>query len=365
MRITVSIHSSLLAAAVVLLVSPVATAQQPVLPGSVLNADGSYTYIFRPSAGANNGTDQGGLTSGKDAGAVLQNGIGTFLTPASAVIGIFNSNCNAYDTQAYFQWDVSDLPASVTRVRFVTHHRIISVYTPYQVNPTTMIARTPMVPWEEHTLTWNTRPPVAPAIWGSVNITTPGVVGVAYDGPAYMDLTELYRAWKDGTLPNYGIEYSRSQRFCENGNANNVDTSDSVPGAGGIDRRPYLEITYAAESPGEACQEDLVALQGQLAGQQVEIDALEAVVAACASERDSLANANAALTTQTTSLSAELSALGALNQQLATEVGALQAANAGLAAQVAALEAHGRRAVGVAGYPSVAECRPCLRHRSH
>ena len=40
-----------------------------VLPGSTDNGDGTYTYIFQPSGGSNDGTDTGGLTDGIDAQA--------------------------------------------------------------------------------------------------------------------------------------------------------------------------------------------------------------------------------------------------------------------------------------------------------
>lgn len=208
------------------------------------NGDGTHTLVFRPSGGANDGSDAGGLYGGKDAFVIRTNGTdGMNNNYGNAPTHhTFNSNCNTWTAQSYFQWDVSDLPAAadVEDVRLVFNHQIFRSYGwPYQISPTTMVVRAPTGPWNEMTLTMNNQPAIAPAILASVNLPTT-IAG--YTGPAVLDITDLYKEWRSDARPNYGIVYSRSQAFCENANASYVFSSDHPDPT----LRPRLEITYRA-----------------------------------------------------------------------------------------------------------------------
>ena len=231
----------------------IAAAMPPsdVLPGSIANPDGSYTLLYRPAAGANDGTDQGSIGAGKDAGVFsVYPGSGQNYGTAPRV-HTFNSDCNEFHARSFFQWDVSTLPAaaSVVRVKANFYHYIYRSYGwPYQINPTTMIVQVPTEPWQENTLTWNNQPSLGPTEWGRVDIPTPPISAVIFDGPVSVDITELYRKWRSGDMPNYGMAYSRLQMFCENANASLVSTSDE-PADASPDRRPYLEITYTVDPP--------------------------------------------------------------------------------------------------------------------
>lgn len=226
-------------------------------PGSVQNPDGTYTYTFRPSGGANNGADQGGLTSGKDT-FVLQAGdqwpdprVSATNYGAADYSHHFTSSCNVFQGWSYFQWDVANLPAGadLVKVVLVLRQRIVRGYAwGYQTPVTVMSVRAPSAPWNEMTLTYANRAAVVPPILAQVSLATdrqiPGVVNPPaqcwFEGYARIDITPLYRDWQSGARPNYGIVYQRDQAWCENANANYVYTSDHA----NVAWRPALEITY-------------------------------------------------------------------------------------------------------------------------
>lgn len=245
---------------IVMITSPLSkgTAWADGYPGSVDNGDGTRTMVFRPSGGLNNGTDQGGAGSGKDA-YVFTNGDGVqslINGGSSAIHHTFKSNCNGFLAHSYFQWDVSALPpaSDVTSVKLVLYHDILRSYTwPYQISPTTMNVRAVTSPWNEMAVTYNNQPAVASPVLASVSIPTeiwgpvtyvnnPTGTRTAFKGFVTIDITGLYSEWRSGTRPNNGIQYSRLESFCENANASYVYSSDQAD----VAKRPALEITYRA-----------------------------------------------------------------------------------------------------------------------
>ena len=223
-------------------------------PGSVDNGNGTFTYVFRPSGGANDGSDQGGSASGKDT-FILNNetaATGTTNYGAADYTHHFNSNCNAWWGWSFFQWDVAALPpaADVSKVTLVLYQRIIRGYAGwgYQSPVTEMVLQAPVSAWNEMTLTYNTRPALNPLVLARVllatNVLIPNVVPPSaecwFDGLVRIDITDLYKQWSGGTRPNYGVAYLRPQAWCENANSNLVYTSDHVE----VAKRPALEIVY-------------------------------------------------------------------------------------------------------------------------
>lgn len=234
-------------------VGPADCADPAAYPGSVPNPDGTYTWIFRPSGGANNGTDTGGLLTGKDS-FILNNENPVTANTNNGTADYthhFNSNCNVWWGWSYFQWDLAALPPAtdVERVILVLHQRIIRGYGwGYQVPQTEMVVRAPTAAWNEMTLTYNNRPPLDPTVLARAYLRTdtpiPGVVAPPalcwFDGLVRLDVTDLFRQWAAGTRPNHGIVYQRAQVWCENANANYVYTSDHADAT----KRPALEIVY-------------------------------------------------------------------------------------------------------------------------
>lgn len=218
-------------------------------PGSVQNPDGTYTYVFRPAGGANNGTDQGGVAGGKDSFVLTNESAATGATNYGAAdyAHHFNSTCNPWRGWSYFQFDVSALPpvADVASVVLVVHQRILRGYGwPYQSAQTEMVLRAPAAAWNEMTLTYNNRPGIDPTVLARVFLPTgqrvPEIANCWFDGLVRLDVTELYRQWQTGERPNYGVVYQRAQAWCENANSTLVYTSDQANPA----LRPALEITY-------------------------------------------------------------------------------------------------------------------------
>jgi hypothetical protein len=210
----------------------------------------SATMTFRPGPGANDGTDEGGPGTGKDA-VVLRTGDqwddGTNTNRnwgAYELLMHWNSTCNYFDSYSYLQFDVSALPESsaVTKVELSIWHRYVGGVYGMEPPTSTMVVRDVTAPWNEMTITYATRPPVSPTVRGSTTVNSRGNPG--YVGYINVDITELYRLWRSGTLPNYGLRYSRSNGVCENGNANYAYSSDY---AAEPDKRSALLITYTAE----------------------------------------------------------------------------------------------------------------------
>jgi len=201
---------------------------------------GPSVMVFQPSGGLNDGTDQGGATSGKD---TFDLSVGPNNDNSAAPQHHhFNSNCNNWWGQSYYQFDLSTLPAAAdtTNVKLIFYHNISRSYGwPYQVSPTTMQVRAITSPWSETTLNYNNRPSISPVVVASVDIPT---TSTGYTGFVTLDITNLYKDWKNGVTPNYGIAYSRLQAFCENANASMVFSSDNPDPT----KRPRLEITYNA-----------------------------------------------------------------------------------------------------------------------
>lgn len=202
------------------------------------------TLTFRPGPGANNGSDEGGESGGKDTWDWRTDNPAhsNVNTGANPTLALWNSNCNGWLARSYLQFDVSSLPAAelVTGVKLVLYTRIGGIYGA-QPASSTMVVQAVTAPWHEMTLTYNTRPPVAPTVEASVTLPSGGNPG--FEGFVEIDITALYRSWRDGSRPNYGMMYSRSNTACENGNYNYTRSSDDADET----KRPALLVTYAVE----------------------------------------------------------------------------------------------------------------------
>ena len=205
----------------------------PVTEVSLAGTDGQISeIIFRPGPGKNDGSDTGSLNGGKD---TLASGSDPAKNYGSEpyIVGTPKSNCNPAETKAYIQFDLSSLPPNVNKVFLgVTHfpHNISCItncnadFYFYPVNQ----------PWNEMTLTFNTKPAEGAAVYGPVNITFPNDFGTRE-----YDITGIYTKWKNGTVPNYGLAIYSTTVGCNNAAVMFYVHSSDDPEQ---NLRPYLRI---------------------------------------------------------------------------------------------------------------------------
>jgi len=197
------------------------------------NIGSSAEIIFRPGPGLNDGTDQGGPNSGKDASA------GSCISPADnfgedeQFIVFPISNCNGCNSKAFIRFDVDSLPDNVANVYLgFTHlpHTITCLsncaadFYFYPISSS----------WDEMTINLNNAPGHGSSVVGPIHITFPNDLG----NQEY-EITGLYQQWKSGTTPNYGIEISSNTVGCNNAAVYFIAYSSD---AADESNRPYLRI---------------------------------------------------------------------------------------------------------------------------
>ena len=194
--------------------------------------------ILKPGPGPNNGSDNGSANGGKDAyvhrfndGANDYRNMNFGAEPS--VIGTPRSTCNPSDAKGYIQFDLSSLPANVQQVFLGVTHIPHTTYCYSNCNadfyfyPITQS-------WSEKTLTFNTMPTEGAAVYGPIHITFPN----DFKTREY-DITTIYRNWKNGSVPNYGLAIYSPTVGC-----NNAAVGFSVHSSDATDQsvRPYLRI---------------------------------------------------------------------------------------------------------------------------
>jgi hypothetical protein len=196
--------------------------------------------VFRPGPGLNNGTDNGSANGGKDSW-VSGDTSGTNYGAESYVVATPVSNCNSATAKAYIQFDLSTLPANVQQVFLgVTHlphmsYCLSNCDADFYFYPVTE-------PWSETTLIYDNKPPEAAAVYGPINITFPNDFG-----NREYDITSIYRAWKNNSVPNHGLAIYSPTVGCNNAAVIfYVHSSDATE----ENNRPYLKIPCAALPPG-------------------------------------------------------------------------------------------------------------------
>jgi len=144
------------------------------------------------------------------------------------------SNCNNANAIMYLGFDLTSAPETVDQVNLVvkhvphTSHCYSNCNADFYFYPVSE-------DWDEMTITYNTRPQIENnPLYGPINITFPNNLG-----QRKYDITNTYRQWMDGSLPNHGIAIYSPTIGCNNacvffGIYSSENTSE--PG-------PYLEIT--------------------------------------------------------------------------------------------------------------------------
>lgn len=204
-----------------------------------IGVSGQNMMVFQPSGGANDSTDNGGLTSGKDTWTNRYSSsmnYGDIMTTA----GSPRSNCNTSDYKAYFQFDLTGLPTVVDSVFFgVTHYphntycysNCIADFYIYKVTSS----------WNEMTLTQTTEPSEdSIAIHGPIPFSFPN----DYQNKEY-EITAAYNDWISTPASNFGLTVYSPTIGCNNAAVTfNVHTSDDTAAA----TRPYLKIYYPSQA---------------------------------------------------------------------------------------------------------------------
>jgi hypothetical protein len=186
--------------------------------------------VLQPGPGANDGTDDGSASSGKDASTWK---ISTALTGnggAEAVLTPFNSPCNVGVLNSYLQFSTAGLPAQgVTKAEIQVYCKVYSQGDgwPWQVSPQLSVRRVTQ-PWNEMTVTVATAPAVDPLVVDTHTVSVVGGGGAytEYEGWLSFDVTSLYLAWASGATNNYGIEFRIDNEYCANGDIFAINSSD-------------------------------------------------------------------------------------------------------------------------------------------
>jgi len=188
--------------------------------------------IFRPGPGNNDGSDEGGLTGGKDAWAYEGDpavNYGSYVSIQALPI----SNCNATHCVAFMQFDLSTLPADVESVYLGVKHAPHTVAC-YSGCTADFYFAVLTQAWDEMTINYNNFPARGDDIFGPVSITFPNDFGTME-----YDITDAYTDWKNGTTPNYGFTIYSPTITCNNAAVFfSVASSDDVEET----NRPYLKI---------------------------------------------------------------------------------------------------------------------------
>lgn len=191
------------------------------------------TIIFQPGGGANNGTDEGTLTAGKDTWENRYTPTENFGS-LEYVLSSPRSNCNESDHKAYFKFDVTSLPDSVSSVVFGVTHFEHTNYCYSNCSADFYFYRCTSA-WDEMALVQSNLPSEEQdPFFGPITITFPNNFGVKE-----YDITSAYRYWKKNPGSNFGFAVYSPVVGCNNASVYfGVKTSDDVIES----NRPYLKI---------------------------------------------------------------------------------------------------------------------------
>ncbi|MBE7445851.1 MAG: Ig-like domain-containing protein [Planctomycetia bacterium] len=204
----------------------------------VMTTNADTFQIFRPGPGLNDGTDDGSINAGKD----------TFFYRCEEekyygadydIIGRPRSTCNPCNDKGYIQFNISTLPDNVARVYLgVTHfshtdHCYSNCIADFYFYPV-------LEPWGEISLP-SFPPSEGAAVYGPINIAFPNNFG----NKEY-NITEVYRQWKSGSIPNNGLVI-----YSPDGDCNNAATQFSIGSSDNPDvtMRPYLKVIPVGADP--------------------------------------------------------------------------------------------------------------------
>jgi hypothetical protein len=184
----------------------------------------AQTNILQPGPGANDGTDDGSPTKGKDASARYSGS-----AAASPYFYLYNSPCNVGYCPGYIQFSTNFMSSQgVTNAQIQFYCKMYFngsgwawTARAYQIN-----LRRVTAPWNELTLPASVAStPIATSTVTAVGGSTPGFV--EFEGWLSFDVTSLYQDWATGAAANYGVQIAIDTQYCANGDEFIVYTSDN------------------------------------------------------------------------------------------------------------------------------------------
>jgi hypothetical protein len=187
----------------------------------VTDTSGNVTTL-QPTAGLNNGSDDGSAARGKDVYADAGCSASAWLNRGESIgCSVNSSTCNPCSSVSYVEFSLSDMPnaAEVASARIELYMGVLHWGTcgwPYPADPIFGLRRVTS-DWNEMVVNWYDQPSYDAAPIASY--TFDGVAGLndvaAYRWVSY-DITGLYTGWATGAVPNYGVRISHDNPFCMN-----------------------------------------------------------------------------------------------------------------------------------------------------
>ena len=157
---------------------------------------------------------------------------------STSLLGYPISNCNTANAVAYIRFDLTSFPETVSKVNLVVNHLPHTTYC-YSNCEADFYFYPVLEPWDEMTITYNNQPALGTEpVYGPIHISFPNDLG-----QQKYDITNIYRQWKSGTIPNYGLGIYSPTVGCNNAAVMfRVASSENqeIPG-------PTLEITSDPE----------------------------------------------------------------------------------------------------------------------
>lgn len=180
---------------------------------------------FQPSAGLNDGTDDGSVSKGMDtyvSGTKYGDSGSNFGDSAELTFDYYWD----YNGYPLLKFDVSTLPSNITSAKLYLYSTANcgGGSCPNMDWTVNAIAS----PWNEMTATWNANPTLSGS-YGTLNIpASPSALNESGHAQwVSVDITTLYNGWKNGTIPNYGVGFTRLGSAWDGGVwFNNVASSD-------------------------------------------------------------------------------------------------------------------------------------------
>ena len=205
---------------------------------TILRADPQGgVIIFQPGPGLNDGSDDGRAGAGKDANGGNCNGSGSNEGDAVYLYADPISDCNPCHSKMFIQFNLDTLPVDVAAVYVgfthipQTDYCLSNCEADFNFYPLTGA-------WNEMTVNLDNQPARGALVLGPVRLAFPNDPGTRE-----YEITGLYREWKNGTIPNHGLEISSDDVGCNNAAvAFYVHSSDAADPA----QRPYLRVLTGA-----------------------------------------------------------------------------------------------------------------------
>jgi hypothetical protein len=212
--------------------------------GVVSASDPPGAVTLQPGPGLNDGSDDGSATKGKD---TWINNLRPATSPGDGVFYLWNISCNQYRGRGLLRFSVDGMPTQ--NVASARVYMYTSVYfngsgSPWPAGDQKVSVRKLTSDWNEKTQGWDKPPSFDPTIIDPKVVRTTGVAPPAKEFQDWLsfDITDLYKGWANGSIPNYGVMFYLDTSVCQNGDEFTMYTSDWADSS----LRPKLVVTVAS-----------------------------------------------------------------------------------------------------------------------